>query len=130
MSKTVLIRMQPLQGRASVGYIDDKPAEANTGSTGVGLGMDERVRGRIKEELEKGHRRFVVDLTGVRWLSSSSLGVVLAWRQIVVGKGGEFVLANPSKRVKTLVEHLKLEAIVKVFDSLSDAQQHFSDTAQ
>jgi len=130
MTKTVLIRIQPPGGQTTVYHLNDQEREIDRVSKSSRLGMDERVRGTIKDELSKGNRHFVVDLTSVKYLNSSSLGVILAWRQIVGEAEGELALANPNHRIKELVKHLRLEAIMKVFDSLPDAQRYFADSTE
>lgn len=125
MKNTVLIRLHPPQGKPTVCYLDDKEHNLDSPS-GAGLGLDERVRGAINEALANGSQNFIVDLTSVKWVSSSTVGVVLAWRHLVAEHKGEIVLANPSERVRNVLNHLKLPAILKVFDSLDAAQQYFT----
>jgi len=65
----------------------------------------------LKALLEKGASNIVLDFSGVDFLSSSGLRVMVTTRKALKEAGGEVVIAQPSERVK---ETLELAGLVHV----------------
>lgn len=80
----------------------------------------------IIEELakhnQKGNLLVIIDITEVRYINSSGIGVLITMLTKVRNKGGELCLINPSESVKKLLIITKLQAIFKVFDTISEAK--------
>ena len=81
---------------------------------------------QIIEELEKynqeGNLLVIIDITDVRYINSSGIGVLITMLTKVRNKGGELCLIKPSETVKKLLIITKLQAIFKVFDDISLAK--------
>lgn len=129
MNQIVLIRLQPPleTGRASIYHLGDSQEKVDTGPESGDVALKDYVRQRIDEELQQGNRSFVVDLALVKWVSSSEIGMMLAWYRLAANHEGQLVLANPSQSVKEVMKITKLDTVMKVFSELSDAEQHFAD---
>jgi len=80
----------------------------------------------IIAELEKfngnGNLFVVIDITDVRYINSSGIGVLITLLTKVRNKGGELCLINPSENVQKLLIITKLQAIFKVYDTISEAK--------
>ncbi|MEN8249439.1 MAG: STAS domain-containing protein [Bacteroidota bacterium] len=80
----------------------------------------------IIKELEKyngkGNLQVIIDISDVRYINSSGIGVLITMLTKVRNKGGELCLINPSESVKKLLIITKLQAIFKVFDTIPNAK--------
>ncbi|MCK5573738.1 MAG: STAS domain-containing protein [Bacteroidetes bacterium] len=78
----------------------------------------------IHDLIEKGSNRIVIDLSGVEFMNSSGLGLLLGTASAVRNSGGSLTLASASKKVETIIKIAKLESVLEVHPSLEDAIAH------
>ena len=82
----------------------------------------------IISELENfngnGNLKVIIDISNVRYINSSGIGVLITLLTKVRNKGGELCLINPSESVQKLLIITKLQAIFKVFSSISEAKSN------
>ncbi|HEY1715944.1 MAG TPA: STAS domain-containing protein [Solirubrobacteraceae bacterium] len=71
--------------------------------------------------LEPGFTRFVLDLSEVRYLDSTGLGVLIAFGRRLP-EGGEIALAQVPDPVRALLELTGLDASFEIFATVEDAQ--------
>lgn len=64
-----------------------------------------------------------VDLSNVRYMNSSGLGVLITLLTKVRNKQGEVVVVNPSEQIKKLLQITKLSDVFKSFDTEVEAIQ-------
>jgi anti-sigma B factor antagonist len=76
----------------------------------------------VSDAVNAGIRTFVVDLSKVRYVSSSGIGVLITMLTKMRNVGGEVYLTSPSEHVKKLLIITKLNNIFTVFDSLEEAK--------
>ena len=80
----------------------------------------------IIAELEKfnlnGNLNVITDISDVRYINSSGIGVLITLLTKVRNKSGELCLINPSENVKKLLIITKLQAIFKVHGSIAEAK--------
>jgi len=74
----------------------------------------------VSDAIEEGAKTFVIDLSGVRYISSSGIGLLITMLTKMRNIGGEMYLTSPSEHVKKLLIITKLNNIFSVFDSLKD----------
>lgn len=74
----------------------------------------------VSDAIEEGAKTFVIDLSGVRYISSSGIGLLITMLTKMRNIGGEMYLTSPSEHVKKLLIITKLNNIFSVFDSLED----------
>lgn len=74
----------------------------------------------VSDALEEGAKKFVVDLSEVRYISSSGIGLLITMLTKMRNKGGEVYLTAPSEHVKKLLIITKLNNIFKVYESIDD----------
>ena len=85
----------------------------------------EALRTRIKELVESGHKRIVLDLSGVDYIDSAGLGVLVAGAASVRKAAGELKLANLTERVRGLMQITRLSTLFEVYDNLEKARLSF-----
>jgi anti-sigma B factor antagonist len=74
-----------------------------------------------------GDLNVIIDISNVRYINSSGIGVLITLLTKVRNKGGELCLINPSESVQKLLIITKLQAIFKVFDTIPDAKTRLQD---
>lgn len=72
----------------------------------------------VSDAVEEGATSFVVDLSEVRYISSSGIGLLITMLTKMRNKDGEVYLTAPSEHVKKLLIITKLNNIFTVFDSV------------
>ena len=82
---------------------------------------------RIVAELDGhntvGNLNVIVDISEVRYINSSGIGVLITLLTKARNKGGELCLINPSESVQKLLIITKLQAIFKVYHSIGEAKE-------
>jgi len=76
---------------------------------------------RLKDLVDQGHRRFVVDLSMAHFLNSTSLGVFLFYRQALEDKGGCLLLAAPSAAIGRMLSASGLAAALETCSTVEEA---------
>lgn len=74
----------------------------------------------VSDAILDGVRTFVVDLSEVRYISSSGIGLLITMLTKMRNVGGEVYLTSPSEHVKKLLIITKLNNIFTVYDSVED----------
>jgi anti-anti-sigma factor len=80
---------------------------------------------RMDRMVEAGDRDFILDLYLLRFINSAALGYLIRTAKVVREKGGEIVIARPSKFIKKTLVTLGLEQVFKVFENVEDGILHF-----
>jgi anti-sigma B factor antagonist len=75
---------------------------------------------QIKQILEGGRRKILVDLGDVSWVNSTGLGILIAGHSTVTKSGGELKLCKVSRRVESILMVTRLNMI---FESYADEAQ-------
>jgi anti-sigma B factor antagonist len=78
------------------------------------------LRDLIRENLNKGHKKLVLNLAAVSYLDSTGLGELVSGYRLVKSEGGEIKLLNLNKKVSDLLQVTKLYT---VFDIHNDEHQ-------
>ena len=71
----------------------------------------------INDQIQKGLRLCLVDISELRYINSSGIGVLITILTKFRNKGGELCLVNPSESVKKLLIITKLNAIFSIESS-------------
>ena len=77
----------------------------------------------VSDAIEEGAKIFVIDLSEVRYISSSGIGLLITMLTKMRNVGGEVYLTSPSDHVKKLLIITKLNNIFTVFDSVEEFQK-------
>lgn len=74
----------------------------------------------VSDAIQEGAKTFVIDLSEVRYISSSGIGLLITMLTKMRNAGGDVYLTSPSEHVKKLLIITKLNNIFTVFDSVED----------
>jgi anti-sigma B factor antagonist len=91
----------------------------------VGEPDTDNLRDKIYNLLQEDFKKIVLDLKGVRWISSSGLGTLIASLTSVKNKGGELRLANVTDKVESLFAITQLVKVFKTYESVDRAVASF-----
>jgi len=80
-----------------------------------------RLRQAVVGLVGEGHVDIVLDLSGVDFVDSIGLGVIVSVLKRVRGRDGRLVVAGPVPRVRALFELTRLDEIVAVHDTVDQA---------
>ena len=84
-----------------------------------------RLRSKIREALDKGKTRLVLDLGGVSYIDSSGLGTLVSSFATAASQGGTIKLANLTKRFQEQLNITKLVTVFDVYNSVEEAAKSF-----
>ncbi len=84
-----------------------------------------KLRDKIYSLLEDGFNKIVLDLKGVRYVSSTGLGTFIAALTSVRNKGGDLRLANVTEKVESLFVITQLVKVFKTYDTADRAVASF-----
>jgi anti-sigma B factor antagonist len=84
---------------------------------GEGSGL---LRDLIREKLDAGHKKIVMNMAGINYIDSTGLGELVSVYRQVKSQGGELKLLNLNKKVSDLLQITKLYT---VFDIHRDETQ-------
>ncbi len=85
----------------------------------------DNLRDKIYGLLQEDFKKIVVDMKGVRWVSSSGLGTLIAALTSVKNKGGDLRLANITDKVESLFAITQLVKVFKTYESVDRAVSSF-----
>ena len=88
-----------------------------------GKGFQDQIHRAMREETT----RVVVDMTGVRWMNSSGLGMLMAGLTTLRGSGGDLKLAAVPDRVRRPIEITRLDRVIQMFASVDEAVASFAE---
>lgn len=79
----------------------------------------------LKEILDEGHRRVIIDLSQVSFMDSSGLAILVTALKVARAGGGDVLLLSPPPIVKTLLELTRLQRVLDVFEDEAAALARF-----
>ncbi len=88
--------------------------------------VHEHIKGLIADNIQK----VVIDLTKVKWMNSSGLGILMASYTTLKNKSGDLKLANVTEKVNSLLIITQLMTIFKTYDSVDRALASFRKGAK
>jgi anti-sigma B factor antagonist len=85
-----------------------------------------KLHDKLRELKDSGHHNVVVDLSKVRFMNSSGLGMLIAGMTTMRNAGGDLRLANAADRIQSLLVIAKLLTVFKHFESVDEAVESFT----
>ena len=85
----------------------------------------EAVRQLIRENLDAGHKKIVIDIGDVSWVNSTGLGILIASHVTVSNAGGSVKLSRVSHRISQIFMVTKLHTVFDTHDSVEAAVASF-----
>lgn len=83
-------------------------------------------RNEIKDLVEAGRTRLVLDLQSVDFVDSSGLSVLVSTLKAVHAANGEVILLSPSEGVRMLIELTRLHQVFEIFEDRQAAIQRLA----
>ncbi len=77
----------------------------------------------VEEEIDRGHRSFIVDLRKVPWMNSRGLGRLIELWQYIAKAGGKVAMICGPGRILTILEISQVTLIMKPVNTLAEAVQ-------
>lgn len=85
-----------------------------------------KLHDKLRELKDAGHHNVVVDLSKVRFMNSSGLGMLIAGMTTMRNAGGDLRLANAADRIQSLLVIAKLLTVFKHFESVDEAVESYT----
>ena len=77
-----------------------------------------------QENLDKGIKQLAIDLSKLRYMNSSGIGVLITLLTKFRNAGGDVVLIKPSSHIEKLLLITKLNSIFEVFQEVQNASDY------
>ena len=97
------------------------------GKLTIGEG-DVQLRDAIKELLDAGKKRILINLQGVKMMDSSGLGELVRVRASAASAGATVKLLHVEDKVAEVLEMTRLIGVFETYDDEIDALQSFRDS--
>ena len=79
----------------------------------------------VLDELARGERKFLIDLSRTGYIDSSGLGVLVSLSKRIRAQGGEVRLGSLNDDLKALFELTKLDTLFQIADTRERALESF-----
>ncbi len=80
---------------------------------------------RLHDYLKRNKKHVVVDLSNVKFVNSSGIGILISGYTTMKNAGGELKLANLSDKVTGVLSITKLNSIFDTYSSIDEAVKSF-----
>ena len=80
----------------------------------------------LKEMIEAGTQALVMDFQDVQWINSMGIGSIISCLTTLRNRGGDVRFANLHDATKRYFEITKLDTIIKIYRSIDEAINSFS----
>lgn len=84
---------------------------------------------RTKEEVERGARALILDLSAVSYIDSATIGCVMDIYRLAKDNGGALHLLAPQARVETMLSMAGVHKIIPIFREEEEAVKAFEAPA-
>ena len=81
----------------------------------------------VKNLIEDGKKKIVVDLRHIKWFSSTGLGALMAAYTSLKNADGEMKIARPSRKIYSLIYQMELREVFDTFDTVDEAIEDFEE---
>jgi anti-anti-sigma factor len=79
----------------------------------------------VRDLLDQGMQNYVLELAGVRETGSSFLGLLMTISREIRQRGGEAVLAHPSRDVEKYLAMMRMDEYWDIFGTVDEAKGFF-----
>jgi len=88
--------------------------------------IDHRYAIRIRNEADRKivtypDKKFIIDLTGVTFMDSSVIGVIIGRYKLVMSLGGSIAIVSCNETLGRILEMSGIPKIIRIYENLSDA---------
>lgn len=85
----------------------------------------QKVKEKLHELLDQGITKIIFDLSGILFLDSSGLAVIISFYNKAKEKNYQFKFSNVTTEVSELLEVTKLDTVFEIHDSIEDCINAF-----
>jgi anti-sigma B factor antagonist len=96
-----------------------------SGKVTLGDGGDVTLRDKMRNLIQQGQKKVLLNLGDVSYVDSAGLGEIVQSYATVTKNGGTLKLLNVTKRIKDLLSITKLLTVFECHDSEADALKSF-----
>ena len=82
----------------------------------------DQLRGALEPEAAKGVALLIVDLSGLEFMDSTGVQILLDIQVMMNGRDGRLALAQPQATVARVLNLIGADQLIPVYDSVGDAQ--------
>ena len=86
----------------------------------------DQLRDKVRSLLQQGHKRLLIDLSGVPYIDSAGLGELVQSYATASKQDGQLKILNAGKRIKDLLVITKLATVFELFDNEAAAVTSFT----
>jgi anti-sigma B factor antagonist len=86
----------------------------------------EKFHGEVKALLEQGQRKFLLDLSGVGWVNSTGIGILVSAYHSITREQGQLKLCCMNDRVLSVYYVTQLDKIFETHESREEALAAFA----
>ncbi len=76
---------------------------------------------KLHEHIENGVKNVVIDLSGVDWVNSTGLGILIAGLSTMKNNNGRLKLANVTEKIQSLLTITKLVTVFESHETVAEA---------
>lgn len=85
----------------------------------------DKFKSAVTELLDAGGKNYVLDLSGVPWINSTGLGILISGFTSIKNAGGTMKVCSVNERVLSIFYISQLENVFEVFESCEEARGSF-----
>jgi len=85
----------------------------------------EAVRQLVRENLDAGRKKLVIDIGDVSWVNSTGLGILIASHVTISNAGGALKLSRVSHRISQIFMVTKLHTVFETHPTVDEAVASF-----
>jgi anti-sigma B factor antagonist len=85
----------------------------------------DKFKSAIAEMLENDSKNFILDLSGVPWINSTGLGILISGFTSIKNAGGVMKVCSVKERVLSIFYISQLENVFEVFPNCEEAKNSF-----
>ena len=89
-------------------------------------GGDVGLRDKVRSLIQQGHKKLLLDLSGVSYMDSSGLGELVHVYATMKNKGGTLKLVGLTRRINDLLTITKLVTVFESYDTEASGLASFS----
>jgi anti-sigma B factor antagonist len=110
--------------RIDISQVGDVTVVELKGKMTIGAG-DVQFRDEIKALMEKGSKKLVLNLQGLKYMDSSGVGELVSTYTTVTNRGGHFRLSNLSGKILDLLQITQLLQVFDTYETVEEAVNGF-----
>lgn len=88
---------------------------------------DVKLREEVKDQLDKGHKKLILNLKGVKTMDSSGLGELIRCKASAQNEGATIKLLHVEDKVQEVLEMTRLIGVFDSYNEVTDALHSYRD---